>query len=170
MIYLNIGSNLDSKYGDRFDNINKAIKYLELEKIKILKASSFFETPSYPKKKNPKFINISVEIKFSFSPIILMKKISIVEKKMGRKRKFRNEPRTCDIDIIDFNRIKKKTLKLILPHPRAHNRNFVLFPLKQISPNWIHPIFNKKIDFLISRLGVKSRNEITRLKERAIFK
>ena len=170
MIYLNIGSNLVSEYGDRFDNINKAIKYLKIEKIKILKTSSFFETPSYPTKNYPKFINMAVEVKFSFNPMALLKKISIIEKKMGRKRKVRNEPRVCDIDIIDFKKMKKKTQKLILPHPRAHNRNFVLLPLKQISPNWIHPIFNKKIDVLINNLSVKSRNEITRLKERAIFK
>ena len=59
MIYLGLGSNLSSKYGDRFENINLAISSIEEYGIKVIKKSSFYETPSYPNKKNPKFINVS---------------------------------------------------------------------------------------------------------------
>tara|TARA_B100000780_G_C21067957_1_gene429565 strand:+ start:297 stop:818 length:522 start_codon:yes stop_codon:yes gene_type:complete len=170
MIYLNIGTNLESTFGNKFQTINQTIKYLTLEHVSIVKVSNFFETPSYPDKDNPKFINISLEVNFDSKPIILMEKISIIEKKMGRIKKIINEPRVCDIDIIDFMGIKVKSPKLILPHPRAHIRNFVLLPLKEICPNWIHPVFNKKIDNLISNLSLKSRNEITRLKESAIIR
>ena len=75
----------------------------------------------------------------------------------------KNDPRVCDIDMIDFNGLIKKNKLLILPHPRSHNRNFVLYPIKEIDPNWIHPIFKKNVNFLISKLGKKSRIEITRL-------
>jgi len=74
MIFLGIGSNLDSRSGNRFENIKKTIFFLNLEKIKILKYSSFYESPSYPKKTNPKFINNIVEVETNFSPIILLKK------------------------------------------------------------------------------------------------
>ena len=63
----------------------------------------------------------------------------------------KNQPRTCDIDLIDFNGKIVKTEGLSLPHPRAHERNFVLYPLKEICPNWKHPVLNKKIDFLIKK-------------------
>ena len=66
MIYLAIGSNLSSKFGDRFENIRRSLKLLENKKLKILKVSRFYETPSYPNKKLPKFINIAVKTSFSF--------------------------------------------------------------------------------------------------------
>jgi len=169
MIFLSIGSNLSSKFGNRFDNINNAIKFLISNEVLPIKISNFFETPSYPNKKNPKFINVALEVKFNQSPTLLLKKITYVEKKMQRLRAKRNEPRTCDIDIIDFKKMKIDSAKIILPHPRAHSRNFVLYPMYEICPNWIHPLNNKKIDILIKNLTQTSRNEITRLGKSAIL-
>tara|TARA_B110000967_G_C18843139_1_gene540495 strand:- start:1158 stop:1673 length:516 start_codon:yes stop_codon:yes gene_type:complete len=169
MIFLNIGSNLSSKFGNRFSNIEKSLIFLKNANIKILKRSSFFETPSYPKKKNPKFINITIEIEFNLSPINLIKKIKLIEKKMGRVKTKINDPRICDIDIIDFHGIVLSTDNIILPHPRAHLRNFVLYPLKEICSGWKHPKLNQKIDFLIKSLNFKTSNEITRLSESAII-
>ena len=169
MIFLGIGSNLNSKYGNRFSNIKKTIQLILSEEIKIKKISSFYETPSYPNQKNPKFINIIIEVESELSPENLLKKILFVEKKMKRRRSVKDEPRICDIDIIDFNKIIINKKNINLPHPRAHERNFVLFPLKEICPMWIHPIMNKKIDDLIENLSLKTRNEITRVEESAIL-
>ena len=168
MIYLNLGSNLSSIYGDRKDNINKALDLLEKNKIKILKKSNYYETPSYPETKNPKFINLCCSIKFKYPVTILLEIIKNIEKKMGRIRTEKNKPRICDIDIIDFNELILNTKHLKLPHPRMHLRNFVLFPLLELNPEWRHPIFNKKIDKFIEELSIKSRIEITRLKKNAI--
>ena len=66
MILVNIGSNLSSKKGDRLYNLKKTLELIKLEKIKIIKISSVYETPSYPNKKNPKFINVSTKINFKF--------------------------------------------------------------------------------------------------------
>ena len=164
MIFLSIGSNLESGFGDRFFNISKTISLLKFNQIEIVKISNFYETPSYPDKKKPKFLNIATEILFHKSPSDLMKIIFFIEKKMGRIRTFKNEPRVCDIDIIDFNQKIMKTKKIILPHPKTHLRNFVLYPLQEICPNWSHPINNKKIAILIKNLPLIMRNEITRLK------
>ena len=169
MILLGIGSNLESKFGNRFDNIKKAIFLLQKEEIKIKKISNFYETPSYPYVKNPKFINIVVSIEFHSSPELLLRKILSVEKKMDRIRTVKNAPRTCDIDIIDFKGKVINKKNIILPHPEAHKRNFVLLPLFEIHPEWIHPIKNKKIHILIKNLSIKLRNEITRSKESAIL-
>ena len=88
---------------------------------------------------------------------------------MDRKRNLKNAPRTCDIDIIDFKGQILNNKRLNIPHPKAHLRNFVLYPLNDINSNWKHPITNKKIDFLIKKLNFEKRNEITRMKESVII-
>ena len=103
MIHINIGSNLKSVYGTKFENIRIAIKLLKESNFKVKKVSSFYETPSYPNKKLPKFINIGLMGWFNFGHKKLLKSISLIEKKLGRIKKKKNDPRVCDIDIIDFN-------------------------------------------------------------------
>ena len=169
MIHINIGSNLDSKYGTKFQNISIAISLLIDSKLKINKISNFYETPSYPNKKLPKFANIGVLAEYDFDHIKLIKEISLIEKKIGRVKSKKNDPRVCDIDIIDFNGLIKRNKLLELPHPRSHIRNFVLYPIKEIDSKWIHPIFKKNVDFLISELSQNSRIEITRLKKSVII-
>ena len=166
MIHLNIGSNLKSIYGSRFDNIAIAINLLIDSKIKIIKISNFYETPSYPNQNLPKFINIGVLVSFVSDYNALLKIIKLIEKKLGRLKNKKNEPRIIDIDIIDFNSITKISKKLILPHPRSHLRNFVLYPILQINPEWLHPILKKNAHYLIKNLNQKSRIEITRLNKR----
>ena len=103
MILLGIGSNLSSSFGDRFVNINLAISLLWDHGIEIIKKSSFYETYSYPNKKKPKFINIIIAVETSLSAEDLMSKLIFIEEKIDRKRNKKNDPRTCDIDIIDYN-------------------------------------------------------------------
>ena len=170
MIHLNIGSNLESRYGSKFDNISIALNLLIESRIKIKKISNFYETPSYPNKKFPKFINIGLIIKYENEYFDLLRQIKLIEKKLGRIITKKNDPRIIDIDIIDFNGVVKETKELILPHPRCHLRNFVLFPIIQIDPNWSHPIFKKNAQFLINSLSQKSRIEITRLQKNVNIK
>ncbi len=163
MIYLNIGSNLPLFNGGRIANIEKAIEYLRELDLKLIKISSFYETPSYPDKSEPKFINLCVKLKTELRPINFLNKLKEIEKKLGRIRIKRNEPRTCDIDIIDFNGQVINSDNLVIPHPKSHLRNFVIYPLREIEPDWIHPVFNKKIDSFFLELDKKSHNEITRV-------
>tara|TARA_B100001093_G_scaffold418078_1_gene409196 strand:+ start:220 stop:729 length:510 start_codon:yes stop_codon:yes gene_type:complete len=165
MIHLNIGSNLDSKHGSRFDNISLAINLLINSKINVIKISNFYETPSYPNNNFPKFLNVGLIIDYSNNYLYLFKIIKEIEKKLGRIRTKKNDPRVIDIDIIDFRSEVKNTKELILPHPRCHLRNFVLYPILQIDPNWSHPILKKNVQYLINNLGQKSRIEITRLQK-----
>jgi len=169
MIHLNIGSNLNSKYGSRFKNISIAINLLTEAKLKIIKISNFYQTPSYPNKKMPKFVNIGLLADYDGSNIKLINEISLIEKKIGRTKSKKNDPRVCDIDIIDFHGLIKKKKLLEIPHPRSHSRNFVLYPIKQIDPNWIHPFFKKNVDFFINELSQNSRIEITRLRKSVII-
>ena len=169
MIYLNIGSNLPSADGERKTNIIKAINYLKKLKLKLIKISSFYETPSYPNYSDPKFINLCIKLETNLKANELLKEIKKIEKKLGRIRLKKNEPRTCDIDIIDFNGEVIKSDELVAPHPRLHLRNFVIYPLKEIEPNWLHPIFNKNIDSFFQKLDKNSHNEITRLSKSDIL-
>ena len=168
MIHINIGSNLESNFGSKFKNISIAINLLMESKVKIKKISNFYETPSYPNKKLPSFLNIGALVEFNSEHSMLLKKIALIEKKIGRLKSKKNDPRVCDIDIIDFNGIIKKNRYLILPHPRCHLRNFVLYPIKEIDPKWKHPVLMKNVDFLINDLSHNSRIEITRLRKSVI--
>ena len=165
MIHLNLGSNLNSTFGTRFENITIAINLLLERKIKILKVSNFYETPSYPNQKLPKYLNIGVLADFKNDHNVLLKNIKLIEKKLGRTKTKKNDPRVIDIDIIDFKGIIKDSTKLNIPHPKAYLRNFVLYPILEIDPNWSHPILKKNAQFLIDKLSQKSRIEITRLQK-----
>ena len=170
MIHINIGSNLRSVHGSRFDNISIAINLLIDAKIKILKISNYYETPSYPKKHLPKFLNVGLLVEYKKNFTHLFKEIKLIEKKLGRINSKKNDPRIIDIDIIDFKNLINDTNEIILPHPRCHLRNFVLYPIIEIDPKWSHPILKKNAQFLINKLSQKSRIEITRLKKNANIK
>lgn len=168
MIILGLGSNLSSKYGDRFKNIELALSLLESNNIKIVKKSSFYESLSYPNKNNPKFINMVALVQTHLKPLDLMTLILSIEKKLERLRKKRNDPRTCDIDIIDYNsEIVEFTFRdtnFLSPHISLSNRNFVLYPIKEILPTWKHPATNESIDILISKLPDEDKKSILKIK------
>ena len=173
MIFLGIGSNLSSKFGDRQKNIELAISFLKKYKINVFKKSSYYETFSYPNKKDPKFLNVVVSVNTNLKPENLITVLINIEKKLERKREKKNEPRTCDIDIIDYNQqiieVKNNALDLTIPHKNMSNRNFVLYPLKEICPNWKHPITKTEINDLIDNLKIEN-NEITKLSLNGINK
>ena len=169
MIFLGLGSNLTSKYGDRFTNINLAISFLEEYGIKVIKKSSFYETFSHPNKKNPKFINIVVSVKTNLPPIDLMSVLIFIEEKLERKRNKKNDPRTCDIDIIDYNsqilNFRYNNLDLEIPHKKLSSRNFVLFHLNEIFPEWKHPKTREIIGALIQKLSEENKKSILKIKK-----
>ena len=163
--FLSIGSNL----GNRKQNIELAKFKLEKSNIKIIKISNNYETLSYPNKKNPKFINVVVEISTNLPPVDLASVLIFIEEKLERKRKQKNDPRTCDIDIIDYNRkvmnFKYKNLDFTVPHKKLVYRNFVLYPLKEILPEWEHPITKDPINVLIDKLNKEDKNSILKIKK-----
>ena len=167
MIFVGIGSNLNSSFGDRFKNINFALSFLESYQINIIKKSNFYETPSYPNNKDPKFINIVASISTNLPPVDLVSVLLFIEEKLERKRNFKNEPRTCDIDLLDYNGqvidFNYNNLDFTVPHKELSQRNFVLIPLREISPNWKHPKTNESIDLLIDKLSNKDKNSILKI-------
>ena len=163
MIHLNIGSNLNSIYRNKFENISTAVNLLAKSNFNVKKISNFYETPSYPNKNLPKFLNIGILGTFDKNYKELLRIINLIEKKIGRVKSKKNDPRVCDIDIIDFDGVIINQDNLNIPHSKSHLRNFVLYPINQIDPNWNHPILKKNVKFLINKLDPKSRIEITKL-------
>ena len=158
-VFLSIGSNL----GNKKKNIEHSKILLKSNNIEIVKTSKNYETQSWPDKKKPKFINIVLKVRTKFTAKNLLKKCLEIEKKIGPKRNKKNEPRVCDIDIIDYNgQIIKKSSKnyLILPHPEMHKRNFVLIPLFDINKSWFHPLKKTNIINLIKSLKIEDIRSI----------
>ena len=157
-IFLGIGSNL----GNRIDNIEKA-KYILLENdINLISSSSYYETPSWPDPKKPKFFNIIIQSNTNFSPKKLLNIFQNIEKKLGRKKNKKNSPRQCDIDIISHNKIILNE-NICLPHKRMHKRNFVLIPLYELNKKWIHPKTKISIKNLIFSLPIKDIRSIKKI-------
>ena len=161
LAYLAIGSNL----GNKIRNIELAKYELEKYKIKILKSSSSYMSESWPDPSKPNYINIIIKIKTSLTPLKLLKICNLIELSLGRVRSKKNAPRTCDIDIIDYDKkiLKEKKNKLILPHPRMNERNFVLLPLFEVDKSWKHPKSKINIVNLINSLPVKDLRSIKQI-------
>ena len=157
-IYLGIGSNL----GNRRKNIELAKFKLVENGIKIKKMSKFYQSLSWPNSNDPKFFNIVLEVVTDLSPLNLLFICKKIEIYLGRKKRLRNSPRECDIDIIDYANIKE-TNQIILPHPRMHKRNFVLLPLYELNKDWIHPVSKQPIKKLILSLSNKDIRSIKQI-------
>ena len=111
-----------------------------------------YETLSWPNPKNPKFYNVILKVSSDLKILELLKICKQIETSLGRKKAPKNSPRTCDIDIIDYN--QKITVNDInVPHPRMHLRNFVLIPLFEIEKNWRYPNSERYIKNLIFSLS-----------------
>lgn len=144
---ISIGSNI----GDRISNCKKAL--LELERVsKIVKVSSFYETEPVGKEDQPEFINLAVIIETELIPKKLLSDLKQIENKLGRVRHEKWGPRTIDIDIIFYDNLIIKEDDLVIPHPRAHQRRFVLEPLCEIDPEFVHPELKSTISELLQKL------------------
>ena len=158
IIFLGIGSNL----GNRKKNIDRAKIELSNNNISIIRYSSYYETLSWPNPNHPKFLNIVLKATTNLKPIELLRICKKIEKLIGRKKMPKNSPRECDIDILDYNNMNTKN-GINLPHPRMHKRNFVLFPLFEISKNWKHPVLKNHIKSLILSLSNKDIRSIKQI-------
>ena len=143
--YIGIGSNI----GDRYDNCLKAIAFLEQRGQVILKRSSLYETEPWGVKDQPRFINMAIEIRTGLSPQELLSLLKKTEKDMGRVYTTRWGPRLIDLDILLYEDRIINENDLQIPHPRMHERAFVLEPLAEICPEKVHPVLLKRIDELL---------------------
>lgn len=140
-VYLSLGSNL----GDRAANLQQAIEKLaELGEVTVV--SSFYETePVEVTSSQPWFLNCAVKLETEKMPRQLIAGILALEQSMGRQRKQQKGPRMIDIDVVLFGSSIVELPNLTIPHPRMHQRRFVLEPLAEIAPEARHPVFKRPI-------------------------
>ena len=140
-----------SNIGNREANISTALRILK-QKIKIIKTSSLFETkPMYLENQNW-FLNGVVIIETEIKPKELLGVLKRIEKQMGRKEVERNGPRIIDLDILFYKNLIMNEDNLRIPHPKIQERAFVLVPLAEIEPDFVHPVYKKNIAQLLSEL------------------
>ena len=147
-VYIGIGSNL----GDRQANCLKAIAFLNQAGQRVLKQSSQYETEPWGKTDQPRFINMAVEIETDLNPRGLLRRLKEIENYMGRVHTARWGPRLIDLDILLYEDQVVTEDELQIPHPRMHERAFVLQPLAEICPENVHPLLHKSIDELLRLL------------------
>lgn len=151
-VYLSLGSNT----GNRLYFIEKAKFLINREAGEILEESSVYESPSWGYDDSP-YLNTILRISCTINQTDLLKSLQDIEILLGRKSKtvtdsFGNQTysrRPIDIDILFFDSLIFEHSELIIPHPRLHLRNFILIPFNEIAPEFIHPLLNKKISFLL---------------------
>ncbi len=148
IVYVGIGSNL----GDRQSNIDRAVVFLkENEEIEVLALAKIVETEFQGEGPGQsKFLNGALKIKTDLLPLDLLSRLKMVERRLGRvKAQGRNLPRTLDLDILFYDDVVIVDGKsLQIPHPRLHERNFVLEPLLEIAPELKHPRLGKTVQEL----------------------
>ena len=147
--FIALGANLKRfKHLSLQENIQTSLKYFSDYGINLIKISNWYKSEPYPKLSQPWYVNSVVKITTNETSENLISILHKIENLFGRKRNKQNESRTLDLDIIDYNGIIKNN-NPILPHPRMHIRKFVLLPLRDVEPEWMHPNFKIKINDLI---------------------
>ena len=148
-VYISLGSNM----GNKKENLEKAIK--EVAKIKdtfIIKESKIIETEPFGYKEQDDFLNSCIGVKTLLTPREILKELLAIEIRMGRERKIKWGPRIIDLDIIFYGKEVIEEDDLIVPHPYMEYREFVLKPLEEIIPNFVHPLLSKRISTLRKEL------------------
>lgn len=144
-----IGGNM----GDRMANLKVAISHIEQQVGNVQLLSSVYETEAWGQTNQPNFFNQALLVHTQLASNELMKKLLEIESLMGRVRTVKMGPRTIDLDIIYFNNEVITSTLITIPHPKLTERKFVLTPLVEIAPNYIHPILNKSNTHLLKDCG-----------------
>jgi len=131
--------------GNRRENIQKALEKMEHIGLNLIKTSTIIETEPYGYLDQDSFLNGACIVDTVFSPKELLYQLLAIEQELGRKREIRWGPRIIDLDIIFYEDQIIREKDLIIPHPDAHNRTFVMGPISEIAPFFVHPIYKKTV-------------------------
>lgn len=147
--YIALGSNL----AEPEIQLRRALSALgEVDGVVLRAVSSFYRTAPVGYLEQPDFVNAVACVQTELAPLALLHVLHDIEAAAGRERHFRNAPRTLDLDLIDFDGESRATAFLVLPHPRAHERGFVMRPLADIAPDYVVGVHGRAAD-LAAALG-----------------
>jgi 2-amino-4-hydroxy-6-hydroxymethyldihydropteridine diphosphokinase len=151
VILLGLGANLDSAAGPPAITIASSLGAMVAQRIRVLKVSPFYRTPAWPDPADPPYVNAVALVQTPLGPAGLLEALHAIESAFGRARSLLNAPRTLDLDLIDYDgRVEEGPPTL--PHPRAASRVFVLKPLADVAPKWIHPVSRQTVGDLLGAL------------------
>jgi 2-amino-4-hydroxy-6-hydroxymethyldihydropteridine diphosphokinase len=153
ILYLALGTNL----GNRFANLQDAIAALP-PAIHVLDRSPVYETPPWGFTDQPAFLNMVLKCGTRLAPLALLAHLKHLETELGRLPAVRWGPRLIDMDILFYDGLILDTPELVIPHPRLHERAFVLVPLADLAPGFVHPVLGKPVSRMLAAVdttGVK---------------
>lgn len=154
MILVALGANLPSRYGSPHQTLLAAIDSMKEHQIDVVSVSNIYATaPVPPDPDQPDYCNAVIAVETAMDMEMLLGLLLDIEQDFGRVRTVRNAPRCIDFDLVAYHDEIKETKNLVVPHPRMHQRLFVLKPLADIAPQWIHPVLKKSVGELIIELG-----------------
>lgn len=142
-VFISLGSNI----GDRYNAILSSLDLMAPDII-LNSISKMYETPPWGFEDQPPFLNQVIKAQTQLSPLKLLDKLKEIEQNIGRKPNFRYGPRLIDIDILFYDDLVYRSGRLTIPHPEIAKRAFVLIPLMDIAPDYIHPENHRKISDL----------------------
>lgn len=153
-VVIGLGSNLPSRlHPSPLQVVEAAVVELETGDVRVLARSRWYESEPVPPSAQPRYINGAVAIATSLPPPLLLAHLSAVEAAFGRIRSERNAARVLDLDLLLYaRRLARFRCGLVIPHPRLHQRRFVLQPLCDLCPDWRHPVFGRTAAELLDRL------------------
>ncbi|MBI1180751.1 MAG: 2-amino-4-hydroxy-6-hydroxymethyldihydropteridine diphosphokinase [Alphaproteobacteria bacterium] len=150
---MGLGANLESARGvTPRETLEAALDVLGCAGVAVEARSPWYLTAPVPRSDQPDYVNGVARISSTLSPESLLALLHEVEDQFGRVRVERNEARVLDLDLIDYRGDVREEGPVLLPHPRAAQRAFVLVPLRDLAPEWRHPVTGEGIDALIARL------------------